>query len=130
VQKEQIRYRRADGIDLTATLLLPPGYQPRRDGPLPMLMWAYPQEFRSASAASQTTGSPYRFNAAAGRLRCWRWATRCSTTRRCRSSAPATPSRTTATAAQANAEAVDEVQRRCRAPPTAIGGHCTRADDC
>ncbi len=63
VQKEQIRYRRADGVDLTATLLLPPDYDAARDGPLPMLMWAYPQEFRSASAAGQTTGSPYRFNA-------------------------------------------------------------------
>jgi dipeptidyl aminopeptidase/acylaminoacyl peptidase len=63
VQKEQIRYKRADGVDLTATLLLPPNYEPKRDGPLPLLMWAYPQEFKSASAASQTTGSPYRFNA-------------------------------------------------------------------
>jgi dipeptidyl aminopeptidase/acylaminoacyl peptidase len=62
VQKEQIRYQRADGVDLTATLMLPPGYEPARDGPLPLLMWAYPQEFKSTSAASQTTGSPYRFN--------------------------------------------------------------------
>ncbi len=62
VQKEQIRYKRADGVDLTATLMLPAGYDPARDGPLPLLMWAYPQEFKSASAASQTTGSPYRFN--------------------------------------------------------------------
>lgn len=63
VKKEQIRYKRADGVDLTATLMLPPNYDPKRDGPLPMLMWAYPQEFKSASAASQTTGSPYKFNA-------------------------------------------------------------------
>ena len=63
VKKEQIRYKRADGVDLTATLLLPPNYEPKRDGPLPLLMWAYPQEFKSAAAASQTTGSPYRFNA-------------------------------------------------------------------
>ena len=63
VKKEQIRYQRADGVELTATLMLPPNYDPKRDGPLPMLMWAYPQEFKSASAASQTTGSPYRFNA-------------------------------------------------------------------
>jgi dipeptidyl aminopeptidase/acylaminoacyl peptidase len=62
VQKEQIRYKRADGVDLTATLMLPPNYEAKRDGPLPMLMWAYPQEFKSASAASQTTGSPYKFN--------------------------------------------------------------------
>ncbi len=62
VHKEQVRYKRADGVDLTATLLLPPGYEVHRDGPLPLLMWAYPQEFKSSSAASQTTGSPYRFN--------------------------------------------------------------------
>ena len=62
VQKEQIRYKRADGVDLTATLMLPPKYDAKRDGPLPMLMWAYPQEFKSAAAASQTTDSPYRFN--------------------------------------------------------------------
>lgn len=62
VSKEQIRYQRADGVDLTATLYLPPNYDAKRDGPLPMLMWAYPQEFTSASAASQVTGSPFRFN--------------------------------------------------------------------
>ncbi len=62
VLKEQIRYKRADGVDLTATLYLPPNYDAKRDGPLPMLMWAYPQEFTTASAASQVTSSPYRFN--------------------------------------------------------------------
>lgn len=63
VKKEQIRYKRADGVELTGTLMLPPNYEPKRDGPLPLLMWAYPAEFKSAAAASQTTGSPYRFNA-------------------------------------------------------------------
>ena len=63
VHKEQIRYKRADGVDLTATLLLPPGYDPARDGPRPLLMWAYPGEYKSAAAASQVTDSPYRFNA-------------------------------------------------------------------
>ena len=62
VKKEQIRYKRADGVELTGTLMLPPNYEPKRDGPLPLLMWAYPAEFKSAAAASQTTGSPYRFN--------------------------------------------------------------------
>lgn len=60
VQKEQIRYKRADGVDLTATLYLPPGYS-TKDGRLPLVMWAYPQEFKSAAAASQVTDSPYRF---------------------------------------------------------------------
>ncbi|PJK11634.1 S9 family peptidase [Lysobacteraceae bacterium NML120232] len=62
VQKELIRYQRADGVALTGTLYLPPGYVAERDGPLPLLMWAYPGEFKSAAAASQVSGSPYRFN--------------------------------------------------------------------
>jgi len=63
VTKEQIRYTRADGVELTADLYLPAGYDRERDGPLPMLMWAYPREFKSADAASQVIGSPHRFNA-------------------------------------------------------------------
>ncbi len=63
VAKEQIRYKRNDGVDLTATLMLPPGYNAKKDGPLPLLMWAYPGEFKTAAAASQVTDSPYRFNA-------------------------------------------------------------------
>ena len=62
VKKEQIRYKRADGVELTANLYLPPGFKPGRDKPLPVLMWAYPAEFKSAEAASQVSGSPYRFN--------------------------------------------------------------------
>ncbi len=58
--KELIRYKRADGLQLTGTLYLPPGYDPK-SGPLPVLMWAYPQEFKTASAAAQVTESPYRF---------------------------------------------------------------------
>jgi dipeptidyl aminopeptidase/acylaminoacyl peptidase len=60
VQKELIRYERGDGVKLTATLYLPPGYS-STDGPLPLLMWAYPQEFKSADAAGQVTDSPHRF---------------------------------------------------------------------
>jgi dipeptidyl aminopeptidase/acylaminoacyl peptidase len=61
IQKEVIKYQREDGVPLTATLYLPPGYKPE-DGPLPMLMWAYPREFKSAAAAGQMRGSPYRFS--------------------------------------------------------------------
>jgi len=60
VKKEMIRYQRDDGINLTATLYLPPGYS-TDDGPLPMIMWAYPREFKSADAAGQVTDSPHRF---------------------------------------------------------------------
>ncbi|WP_373511476.1 S9 family peptidase, partial [Persicitalea sp.] len=41
IQKQQLRYKRPDGVDLTATLLLPPGYK-KSDGPLPTFLWAYP----------------------------------------------------------------------------------------
>jgi len=61
VQKELIRYKRADSLDMTATLYLPAGYDAERDGPLPVLMWAYPEEYKSADAAGQVTDSPYRF---------------------------------------------------------------------
>ncbi len=60
VYKEMIQYERADGVKLTGTLYLPPGKKPE-DGPFPLLMWAYPQEFKSADAAGQVTDSPYRF---------------------------------------------------------------------
>jgi len=60
VQKELIVYQRADGVQLTATLYLPPGYK-KEAGPLPLLMWAYPREFKSADAAGQVKDSPYRF---------------------------------------------------------------------
>jgi dipeptidyl aminopeptidase/acylaminoacyl peptidase len=66
MHKEMIRYKRADGVDLTATLYLPPAYEPERDGPLPMLMWAYPREFKSADAAGQVSGSPHRFTRLSG----------------------------------------------------------------
>lgn len=58
---EKIKYKRADGIDLTATLYLPVGYDKEKDGRLPVLMWAYPREFRSADDAGQVRGSQYMF---------------------------------------------------------------------
>lgn len=60
IKKELIRYEREDGIKLTATLYLPTDYKDE-DGPLPMIMWAYPTEYKSADAAGQVTDSPYRF---------------------------------------------------------------------
>ncbi|MDE2428696.1 MAG: prolyl oligopeptidase family serine peptidase [Burkholderiales bacterium] len=62
IRKMQLRYEREDGVDLSATLYLPPGYEPKRDGPRPMLMWAYPREFKTSDAAGQMSGSPYKFN--------------------------------------------------------------------
>lgn len=61
VKKELIHYQRADGIELTGTLYTPPGYDASRDGRLPVLMWAYPREYKSKDAASQVRNSPYEF---------------------------------------------------------------------
>jgi dipeptidyl aminopeptidase/acylaminoacyl peptidase len=55
-----LKYKRADGLDLTATLWTPYGYD-KSQGPLPTLMEAYPAEFKSRAAASQVAGSPFRF---------------------------------------------------------------------
>lgn len=61
VSKESVHYKRADGVDLSATLYLPAGYDSLRDGRLPMLMWAYPREFKDAGQAGQIKESPHTF---------------------------------------------------------------------
>jgi dipeptidyl aminopeptidase/acylaminoacyl peptidase len=58
--KQLLKYKRADGVDLTATLWTPYGYD-KSQGPLPTLMEAYPAEFKTRAAASQVAGSPNRF---------------------------------------------------------------------
>lgn len=60
VKKEVLKYKRADGVELSADLYLPPGYK-KEDGPLPGFVWAYPREFKSADAAGQVKGSPHTF---------------------------------------------------------------------
>jgi dipeptidyl aminopeptidase/acylaminoacyl peptidase len=66
VQRQLITYPRADGVTLSATLFTPPGYDAQRDGPLPLLVWAYPREFRDADAAGQVQDSPNRFSRPGG----------------------------------------------------------------
>lgn len=61
ISKEMITYERNDGVALTGTLYLPAGYDKDRDGPLPVLMWAYPTEYKSKQDAGQVQDSPYRF---------------------------------------------------------------------
>lgn len=61
VTKRKITYKRDDGVELFADLLLPPGYDPARDGRLPMLVEAYPTEFKSKDAAGMVDSSPHAF---------------------------------------------------------------------
>jgi dipeptidyl aminopeptidase/acylaminoacyl peptidase len=61
ITKQKITYKRKDGVDLAADLYLPKGYDKAKDGPLPVMMWAYPREFKSAADAAQLRGSKYTF---------------------------------------------------------------------
>lgn len=60
ISRQTVEYTRADGVSLSGTLYLPAGYK-KEDGPLPVMMWAYPAEFKSARNAGQRTGSPNTF---------------------------------------------------------------------
>lgn len=60
IEKQVVKYKRKDGLDLKGDLYLPLGYK-QEDGPLPVIMWAYPAEFKSSDAAGQVQGSPYEF---------------------------------------------------------------------
>lgn len=59
--KRVLRYARPDGVELTATLHTPPGYDASKDGPLPCVVWLYPQEFKDGAAAGQLRFSPHEF---------------------------------------------------------------------
>jgi dipeptidyl aminopeptidase/acylaminoacyl peptidase len=61
VVSEKVFYKRSDGIDLDGTLYLPVGYDFEKDGPLPLLMWAYPREYKDAAHAGQVKDSPHQF---------------------------------------------------------------------
>ena len=61
VYKDVIKYKREDGLDLSATFYLPADYDQNIKEKLPMIMWAYPREFKDKSSASQTTQNPNKF---------------------------------------------------------------------
>jgi len=52
---------RGDGVQLSGMLHLPPGYSAERDGPIPLVIWAYPYDFGSAGTAGQVRLSSNRF---------------------------------------------------------------------
>jgi dipeptidyl aminopeptidase/acylaminoacyl peptidase len=64
VEKRLVTAQRADGVSLSGTLYLPPGYQAGTK--LPLVLWVYPAEFGSADAAGQVRGSPNRFTRLSG----------------------------------------------------------------
>ncbi|MDC8001956.1 prolyl oligopeptidase family serine peptidase [Aequorivita todarodis] len=61
VQKEVITYKRDDGLELEGTLYLPIGYDKEKKEKMPMILWAYPREFKDKNSASQNTTNPNEF---------------------------------------------------------------------
>lgn len=61
INKQLVTYKRNDGLNLSAVVYTPEGYDPAKDGRLPVLMWAYPREYKTAATAAQVRGSKYQF---------------------------------------------------------------------
>lgn len=61
VKKELIHYKRNDGVDLSGVLYLPAGFDKNKDEKLPLLVWAYPTEYKDKSTAGQNTNNPNAF---------------------------------------------------------------------
>lgn len=61
VYKEVVKYKRPDGVELTGTLYLPDGYDRQKKEKLPLIMWAYPTEYKDKSSAGQNTTNPNEF---------------------------------------------------------------------
>ena len=62
VYKEVIKYKRKDGVELSGTLYLPANYdRVKKSEKLPLLIWAYPEEFKDKSSAGQSNKNPNEF---------------------------------------------------------------------
>ncbi len=61
VHKEVITYKREDGLDLSGTLYLPVDYDMEKKEKMPLIIWAYPTEFKDKSSAGQSTQNPNEF---------------------------------------------------------------------
>jgi dipeptidyl aminopeptidase/acylaminoacyl peptidase len=59
IKKRLVKYKRADGLDLSFTLYTPPGYQ--EGTRVPTILYAYPLDYADASTAGQVTGSQETF---------------------------------------------------------------------
>ena len=59
IRKQLVTYEREDGVQLSFTLYLPPGYQAGKR--LPTVVWAYPREYNDPATAGQVSGSTNRF---------------------------------------------------------------------
>lgn len=61
VHKEVLNYTRNDGVALSGTLYLPANYDLNKKEKLPLLIWAYPREYKDKNTAGQSTANPKEF---------------------------------------------------------------------
>jgi dipeptidyl aminopeptidase/acylaminoacyl peptidase len=61
VYKEVIKYQRKDGVELSGTLYLPIGYDKVKKEQLPLLIWAYPSEYKDKNSAGQSDKNENQF---------------------------------------------------------------------
>jgi dipeptidyl aminopeptidase/acylaminoacyl peptidase len=61
VHKEVIKYKRKDGVELSGTLYLPVGYDKTKKEKKPLLIWAYPAEYKDKNSAGQSDKNPNEF---------------------------------------------------------------------
>lgn len=61
VYKEVIKYKREDGVELSGTLYLPASYDRTKKEKLPLLIWAYPAEYKDKNSAGQSTSNSNEF---------------------------------------------------------------------
>ena len=61
VHKEVVKYNREDGLELSGTLYLPLGYDKENKERVPLIIWAYPREYKDKSSAAQSTANPNEF---------------------------------------------------------------------
>jgi dipeptidyl aminopeptidase/acylaminoacyl peptidase len=59
IKKRLVKYKRADGLELSFTLYTPPGYQ--EGTRVPAILYAYPLDYADASKAGQVSGSQETF---------------------------------------------------------------------
>ncbi|HSN68466.1 MAG TPA: prolyl oligopeptidase family serine peptidase, partial [Thermoanaerobaculia bacterium] len=64
ISKRLVSYERPDGVKLSFTLFLPPGY--KEGTRLPTILWAYPLDYTDPKAAGQVVAAPQEFTAIRG----------------------------------------------------------------
>lgn len=61
IEKQVVNYKRDDGLDLEGTLYLPIGYDKSKKEKMPMILWAYPREYKDKASAGQSTANANEF---------------------------------------------------------------------